>query len=75
VKLKIAQCYVSVHNDISIHNNISQRIFCPHSVTFKVARYVVFNDAIRVDRTDTNDNDINNNYNMIKAKCTQESVG
>jgi hypothetical protein len=27
---------------------------------FKVARYVVFNDAIGVDRTDTNDNDINN---------------
>jgi hypothetical protein len=27
--------------------------------TFQVARYVVFNDAIRVVRTGTNDNDIN----------------
>jgi hypothetical protein len=32
------------------------------ATTAKVARYVVFNDAIGVDRTDTIDKDINNYY-------------
>jgi hypothetical protein len=35
---------------------------------------VVFNEAIRVDRTDTNDNDINNNYNMIKASVRRRAL-
>jgi len=45
------------------------------SKTFKIARYVVFNDAIRVDRMDTNDKDNNYYYNMVKTKRGQVSVG
>jgi hypothetical protein len=46
------------------------------ATTAKVARYVVFNDAIGVDRTDTIDKDtILIIIIMIKSKRTQESVG
>ena len=41
---------------------------------FKVARYVIYDDAIIAVRISTNDKDINNNYNMIKAKCTQRAL-
>ena len=41
---------------------------------FKIARYVIYGDAIIVTRISTNGNDINNNYNMIKAKRTQRAL-
>ena len=38
---------------------------------FKIARYAIYDDAIIAVGISTNGNDINNNYNMIKAKRTQ----
>jgi hypothetical protein len=35
---------------------------------------VIGDDAIIAVRISTNDNDINNNYNMIKAKRTQRAL-
>ena len=40
----------------------------------KIARYAIYDDAIIAVRINTNDNDINNNYNMIKAKRTQRAL-
>ena len=39
----------------------------------KIARYVIYDDAIIAVGISTNDNDINNNYNKVKTKRTQES--
>jgi hypothetical protein len=41
---------------------------------FKIARYVIYDDAIMAVGISTNDNDINNNYNnnMIKARVRIE---
>jgi len=45
---------------------------------FKIARYVIGDDAIIAVRISTNDNDINNHYtkkNMIKARVCMEGGG
>ena len=46
-------------------------------IPFKIARYVIGDDAIIAVRISTNDNDINNNYNnnMIKARVRMEGGG
>jgi hypothetical protein len=43
-------------------------------IPFKIARYVIGDDAIIAVRISTNDNDINNNYNnnTIKARVSVE---
>ena len=41
---------------------------------FKIARYAIYDDAIIAVGISTNGNDINNNYNMIKAKRTQRAL-
>jgi hypothetical protein len=44
------------------------------SQPFKIARYAIYDDAIIAVGISTNGNDINNNYNMIKAKRTQRAL-
>ena len=43
-------------------------------VAFKIARYAIYDDAIIAVGISSNGNDINNNYNMIKAKRTQRAL-
>mgnify|MGYP006923033236 FL=1 len=38
---------------------------------FKVARYVLYDDTIIAVRISTNDNDINNNYNVYITRSSQ----
>ncbi len=45
------------------------------TVPFKVARYVIYDDAIIAVGISSNGNDINNNYNMIKARVRMEGGG
>jgi hypothetical protein len=51
-----------------------------HTKVFKVARYVIderyviYDDAIIAMRISTNDKDINNNYNMIKASVRRRAL-
>ena len=47
------------------------------SIAFKVARYVIYDDAIIAVRINTNGNGINNNYNnnTIKARVRMEGGG
>jgi hypothetical protein len=51
-----------------------------HTKAFKVAQYVIdegyviYDDAIIAMRISTNDKDINNNYNMIKASVRRRAL-
>ena len=40
----------------------------------QIARYAIYDDAIIAVRINTDDNGININYNMIKAKRTQRAL-
>jgi len=48
-----------------------------NALTFKIARYVIGDDAIIAVRINTNGNGINNNYNnnTIKARVRMEGGG
>ena len=41
---------------------------------FKIARYAIYDDVIIAVGISTNDNDINNNYNMIKASVRRRAL-
>jgi hypothetical protein len=45
------------------------------SGTFKVARYVVYDDTIIAVRISTNDDDINNNYKIYITRSSPKPTG
>jgi hypothetical protein len=44
------------------------------SIAFKIARYVIGDDAIIAVRINTNDNGINNNYNKVKTSVRRRAL-
>ena len=64
--------YLSLSSYLSLAVMKEDRAW-PKMSTFKIARYAIYDDAIIAVGISTNCNDINNNYNMIKAKRTQRA--